>query len=287
MGIARAEVDRQARLSASGFRLPTCQIYRFVLAQHSGTWQKKESQFACAAFRSANPLSRRQKRRMYESRYWHNVLFNTRKWLQRHRERREREEHAVLDYYISVAAAEAAFQPRAAENPSGLVRFYLLFALCFRLPVIFRSRNCQLAQGSFEVAVAPGQNLPRRSPTSASKKFVWWIHCGRTGTKCPTRKMALSLAWQTATYFCSHGRALLFVSSVLLFYSELSNNFQFSISMFLAFPRAFQSLTAKGRNPLARKQLSSCNHPGFLLFFLASRPTQALHYPCRAHRHQS
>lgn len=88
---------------------------------------------AClCCLRSPKALSRRQKRRAYENRYWHNVLAHTRQWYQRQQARREREEEAILEHYIRIAEMEAASQPSAAEIPrvsANLVMFCVLLRL--------------------------------------------------------------------------------------------------------------------------------------------------------------
>eukprot|EP00438_Fugacium_kawagutii_P009986 Skav234405 [mRNA] locus=scaffold873:368159:373264:+ [translate_table: standard] len=48
-------------------------------------------------------LSRRQKRRAYEDRYWGNVLKNARRWLEKFHRRKSQEEEAILEEYRELA----------------------------------------------------------------------------------------------------------------------------------------------------------------------------------------
>jgi hypothetical protein len=76
-------------------------------------------------------LSRRQKRRRYEERYWDNVYLNALKKLDRRRARKERELEAIFEEYKGIVAKEREAQldesdaPRASadETCSGFSRF--------------------------------------------------------------------------------------------------------------------------------------------------------------------
>ena len=56
--------------------------------------------------RSLQPLSRRQRRRRYEDRYWGNVYVNSLKRLDRLHSRKERADQAVLEEYMELASHE-------------------------------------------------------------------------------------------------------------------------------------------------------------------------------------
>jgi hypothetical protein len=86
-------------------------------------------------------LSRRQKRRRYEERYWDNVYLNALKKLDRRRARKERELEAIFEEYKGIVAKEREAQldesdaPRASadETCSGFSRFICpTKKLCFR-----------------------------------------------------------------------------------------------------------------------------------------------------------
>lgn len=56
-------------------------------------------------------MSRRQKKRQRENRYWDNVYVNARKWFDRLRARREREDEAIFEEYKHIVAEELKSQP--------------------------------------------------------------------------------------------------------------------------------------------------------------------------------
>ena len=96
----------------------------------------------CVPFRSHKPLSRRQKRRRFENRYWDQVLINTRKLVERRRARKEREDDAVFKEYADIVAKEQASEADIPRNRAALIKEQLLkndfFQLCFVSLVLFR-----------------------------------------------------------------------------------------------------------------------------------------------------
>ena len=64
-------------------------------------------------------MSRRQKRRRYEERYWDNVYSNALKKMERRKARKERADEAILEDYKDIVAKEReeAAQPVACQPP--------------------------------------------------------------------------------------------------------------------------------------------------------------------------
>ena len=70
---------------------------------------------------ASQPLSRRQKRRRYEGRYWANVLRNSSSKISRNSARKEVADHSWLDYYAALAKEEEVHMLQDVP-PSALVR---------------------------------------------------------------------------------------------------------------------------------------------------------------------
>lgn len=62
-------------------------------------------------------MSRRQRRRRYEERYWDNVCINALKKLERRKARKERAEEAIFEEYKAVVAKELEAQPDDWQAP--------------------------------------------------------------------------------------------------------------------------------------------------------------------------